>query len=45
MVSEWMIKEIGIGKTFLVFGILSLGCLIYFWREMIESRGLNRVQL
>jgi hypothetical protein len=33
------------GKTFLIFGLVSLGCLIYFWKEMIESKGLNRVQM
>jgi hypothetical protein len=45
MLSDLMITSLGIGKTFLIFGILSLGCLIYFWKEMIESKGLNRNQL
>lgn len=45
MVSDMMIKELGIGQTFLIFGILSLGSLIYFWKEMIESKGLNRARM
>jgi len=45
MVSDLMINGLGIGKTFAIFGVASLGCLIYFWKEMIESKGLNRVQL
>ena len=45
MVSDLMINGLGIGKTFLIFGVASLGCLIYFWNEMIESKGLNRIQL
>jgi hypothetical protein len=35
MVSDLMINGLGIGKTFLIFGISSLGCLIYFFKEMI----------
>ena len=45
MVSDLMINGLGIGKTFLIFGVASLGCLTYFWKEMIESKGLNRVQM
>lgn len=45
MVSDLMINGLGIGRTFLIFGVASLGCLIYFWKEMIESKGLNRIQL
>lgn len=45
MLSDIMIKELGIGKTFLIFGILSLGCLVYFWKEMIESKGNNRAKM
>lgn len=32
MFSDFMITRLGIGKTFLIFGVASLGCLIYFWR-------------
>lgn len=45
LVSEVMIKAIGIGKVFLFFGLCSLGCLMYFYRNMIESTGLSRQEL
>lgn len=45
LVSEIMIKAIGIGKVFLFFGVCSLGCLLYFYRNMIESAGLSRQEL
>lgn len=32
MVSDGMISSMGIGKTFLLFGLISLACLIYFWK-------------
>lgn len=35
LLSEIMIKAIGIGKVFLFFGLCSLFCLLYFYRNMV----------
>jgi hypothetical protein len=32
MVSDMMIGSLGIGKTFLIFGIISFVCLVYYWK-------------
>ena len=45
LLSEIMIKAIGIGKVFLFFGMCSLLCLIYLYRNMVESAGLSRHEL
>lgn len=42
MASEVMIKELGIGKVFLFYGLVSSWCLWYIWRWMAESKGLSR---
>lgn len=45
LLSEIMIKAIGIGKVFLFFGLASLGCMYYIYKNMIESTGLTRQEL
>lgn len=45
LLSEIMIKAIGIGKVFLFFGMCSLFCLSYLYRNMVESTGLSRHEL
>ena len=35
MVSEIMIKNLGIGNTFLFYGLISLFCLSYLFRNMV----------
>jgi hypothetical protein len=32
LISDFMITSLGIGKTFLIFGIISLACFIYLWK-------------
>ena len=43
--SEIMIKAIGIGKVFLMFGICTIIFLAYFYKYMIESSGKSRKEL
>lgn len=43
--SEIMIKAIGIGRVFLIFGICTVLCLGYFYKYMFESRGKSRKEL
>lgn len=45
MVSEIMIKQIGIGNVFLFYGMISFYCLVYLHRNMVESKGLSRKEL
>lgn len=45
LLSEIMIKAIGIGKVFLFFGVCSLLCLLYFYYNMVESTGMSRQEL
>lgn len=40
--SQMMISTLGIGKVFLFYGLISLYCLIYFYWNMVESKGLSR---
>jgi hypothetical protein len=32
LISDFMITSLGIGKTFLIFGIISFACYIYLWK-------------
>jgi len=45
LLSEIMIAALGIGKVFLFYGIVSLFCLIYMKKHMVESKGLSRQDL
>lgn len=45
MVSEIMIKSLGIGLMFLFYGLISLLCLLFLYGKMIESKGLSRQEL
>lgn len=45
LLSEIMISALGIGKVFLFYGLVSLMCLLYFQKHMVESKGLSRQEL
>ena len=45
LTSEIMISAWGIGKVFLFYGLVSLACLIYMQRYMVESKGLSRQEV
>ena len=42
MASPIMIKAVGIGYVFLFYSLVSLACTIYFYYNMVESKGLSR---
>lgn len=45
MTSSLMIEKIGIGKSFLVYGLLTGVSLFYLWKYMIETKGKTRGQI
>ena len=45
MISEIMIKSLGIGTAFFFYGVISLVCLVYLKNNMVESKGLSREKI
>ena len=40
-----LIESIGIGQTFLIYGIITGCCLVYLFLNMKETKGLTRKQI
>lgn len=45
MSSEYLIEWVGIGQTFLMYGLISLGCFIFLRRELFETKNKTKSEI